>query len=178
MGDDCAQALRFAARRADVPIPELPKVAHGRNCREPFAEALHTAAFVIHRDQRRRIAQALTAAGLPCWVPGATLAQAPVLTALVAWLTLLRDGGDSTALLHALDAHLYGRRDQAGQGVRTTLTTGGPWTMERLHRECPPGLSEGQQRALSNATESGRGNALTVRSTRTGHPAARSRSAA
>ena len=99
--------------------------------------------------QRRRIAQALTAAGLPCRGPGATPARAPVLTALVAWLALLRDGGDSTALLHALDAHLSSRRDQAGQGLRTALTTGGPWTMERLHRECPPGLSEGQQRALA-----------------------------
>jgi len=67
----------------------------------------------------------------------------------MAWLALLRDGSDSAALLRAIAAPPRGRQRAAPRSLHAALAVTGPWTMERLARECPPGLSDGQTRALA-----------------------------
>src|SRR5206468_10600280 len=53
------------------------------------------------------------------------------------------------ALLRAIAAPPRGRQRAAPCSLRAALAVAGPWTMERLARECPPGLSDGQTRALA-----------------------------
>ena len=54
----CAPSRRASARGGgDIAVPQLAQRAHRRNGGEAFAKALHAAAFVIHGDQQRRIAE-------------------------------------------------------------------------------------------------------------------------
>jgi len=104
--------------------------------------------LVRTRRQRRYIAQVLTDAGVPCRVHAPTFAVAPDIATIMAWLALLRDGTDGDALIRAAALPAQGRQRAARDGLCAALRATGPWTMERLHRACPPGLAEEERRAL------------------------------
>jgi superfamily I DNA/RNA helicase len=111
--------------------------------------ARHVAILTRTRAQRDRLTQALRAAGLPTRSGATTFADKPTVSAIMAWLALVRDGSDSAALLRAIAAPPRGRQRAAPRSLHAALAVGGPWTMERLARECPLGLSNGQTRALA-----------------------------
>jgi len=105
--------------------------------------------LVRTRAQRARLATALRDAGLANVRAGSpTLGQRPAVSAIMAWLTVLRDPDDGAALLRALNAPPRGLQRTAPRSLRLALATTGPWTMERLRAEVPPGLSDWQQREL------------------------------
>lgn len=120
---------------------------HATGALHDWADA---AVLVRTHAQRRRLAHSLAVAGLPCRAHIPTLDRVPAVAALIAWLALLRDSADSTALVRALDATHGHQRDTTSQGLVSVLATDGPWTMERLHRACPPGLTDGQRRDLAH----------------------------
>lgn len=102
------------------------------------------------RAQRDRLARYLAAAeGIPARTTAASLATTPVVASVMAWLALLRDGSDERALLRAVEAPPRGGQGSHGRAtLRAALSRGGPWSMARLGRECPPGLTEWQRRDL------------------------------
>jgi len=106
--------------------------------------------LVRTRRQRRCIAQALTAAGIPCRVQAPALATTPTIATVLAWLALLRDGRDGDALVRAVALPARGRQRAARDGLCAALHATGPWTMDRLRRACPPGLAEDERRALGH----------------------------
>lgn len=98
------------------------------------------------RAQGARLAVALRHAGLPAvWAADLTRSPHPAVSAVLAWLTLLRDPDDAAALLGALEA-LPGARHHRW---RATLTPTGPWSLPRLRQEQPAALSDRQRRALA-----------------------------
>lgn len=105
--------------------------------------------LVRTRLQRQRIIGALTVAGIPCRTHTPSLAEAPVVTAIMAWLTLLCDSDDNIAVLHAISTISIERGDEGPCSLRSVLRASGPWTMERLRHECPPGLEDRQKRDLA-----------------------------
>lgn len=102
------------------------------------------------RAQRDQLAQYLTSAqGIPARTTAPPLSDRPAVAAVMAWLALLRDGADEHALLRVLDAPPRGGRGRGGRSaVRAALSRSGPWSMERLAREFPQGLTEWQRRDL------------------------------
>ncbi len=58
-----ARGVGKMARTLRMLVPYLSQCAHWRQQREALAEALHTAAFVIDRDQQRRVAQGVDVGG-------------------------------------------------------------------------------------------------------------------
>ncbi len=106
--------------------------------------------LVRTRRQRRCIAQALTVAGIPCRVQAPALATTPTIATVLVWLALLRDGSDGDALVRAVASPARGRQRAASDGLCATLRATGPWTMDRLRRACPPGLTEDERRALGH----------------------------
>lgn len=119
---------------------------------------LHTSQSITHwadavvlvrtRRQRRCIAQALTVAGIPCRVQAPALTATPTIATVLAWLALLRDGSDGDALVRAVALPARGQQAAANDGLCAALRATGPWTMDRLRRACPPGLTEDERRAL------------------------------
>ena len=53
-GQHITGLLRQMARALRMRVPDLAELAHRGDLREAFAETLHPAALVIHRDQQRR----------------------------------------------------------------------------------------------------------------------------
>ena len=104
--------------------------------------------LVRTRRQRVRLAEALRQAALPVRAEMQALATRPAIGALMAWLTLLHDPNDAAALLRALDTPPRGRQHTPPRSLRLALAGTGPWTMDRLRREAPPGLSDWQRREL------------------------------
>jgi len=104
--------------------------------------------LVRTRQQRSHLAAALRAAGLAARVGGQTLAVRPAVGTLMTWLTLLRDPDDGAALLRALDAPPRGTQRTPPRSLRAALAMSGPWTINRLRRALPPGLSDWHQREL------------------------------
>jgi DNA helicase-2/ATP-dependent DNA helicase PcrA len=119
---------------------------HARGLLDAWTDAV---VLVRTRTQRTRLADALRDAGLPVRAGTQALAGRPAIGALLAWLSLLRDPDDSTALLRVLDAPLRGRQHTPPRSLRLALAPTGPWTMDRLRRELPPGLSDRQRRELA-----------------------------
>ncbi len=106
--------------------------------------------LVRTRRQRRGVAHALTVAGIPSRVQAPTVAVAPTIATVMAWLALLRDGGDSDALVRAVALPAHGRQRAAVEGLRAALRATGPWTMDHLRRACPLGLADEERRALGH----------------------------
>lgn len=104
--------------------------------------------LVRTRRQRTRVAEALRHAGLPVRTGVPVLAGRPAIGVLLAWLTLLRNPDDSTALLRALDAPPRGLQRTSPRSLRHALAPTGPWTLDRLRREAPPDLSDWQRHEL------------------------------
>ncbi len=117
----------------------------GRGLLDAWTDAV---VLVRTRRQRARLTEALRRAGLPVRAGTQALAGRPASVALMAWLTLLRDPDDGDALLRALDAPPRGTQRTPPRSLRLALTHTSPWTMRRLHRERPEGLSDWQQREL------------------------------
>ncbi len=155
-------AITGTAQQPDGPVP-LVHIARTRTDEAAWIAAYLTdlrargqldhwgeaVVLVRTRSQRARLATALRAAGLANVRAGrSTLGQCPAVAAIMAWLTLLRDPDDDAALLHALDAPPRGRQRMAPRSLPLALAASGPWTMERLRTELPPGLSDWQQREL------------------------------
>jgi len=149
--------------RRDGPLPALHVARSATDEREWLArelQALRTSrmigrwagavVLVRTRRQRRCIAQALTAAGIPCRVQAPALATTPTIATVLAWLALLRDGRDGDALVRAVALPARGRQRVARDGLCAALHATGPWTMDRLRRACPPGLAEDERRALGH----------------------------
>lgn len=105
--------------------------------------------LVRTRKQRARMAAALRSSSLVnVRVGGHTRGRRPAIVAIMAWLTLLREPDDGTALLMALDAPPRGTQRTMPRSLRAALAVSGPWTIRRLGRELPSGLSDWQKREL------------------------------
>lgn len=102
------------------------------------------------RARRDRVAHYLaTTHGIPACASAPTLGARPAVVSVLAWLTLLRDGGNEQALLRALNAPPRGdQRHDSRSTLPAALSHGGPWSMERLDREFPHGLTVRQRREL------------------------------
>jgi len=154
-------AIIGLCQRSDGPLP-LVHVARTRADEATWIAAyLHdlrerelldawTDAVVLVRTRRQRtwLAAALRRAGLPVRRGTQALAERPAIVALMAWLTLLRDPDDGDVLLRALDAPPRGTQRTPPRSLRLALAHAGPWTMDHLCREAPPGLSDWQRREL------------------------------
>jgi len=139
--------VHVARTRADEAawIAAYLRDLHGRGLLDAWTDAV---VLVRTRRQRARLVAALRRAGLPVVAGTQALAARPAIGALMAWLTLLRDPDDAAALLRALDAPPRGTQRTPPRSLRLALAHSGPWTMDRLRREPPPGLSEWQRREL------------------------------
>jgi DNA helicase-2/ATP-dependent DNA helicase PcrA len=145
---DGPRPVLHIARSAEAEADWIARVVHTLVGKGELTCWRDAAVLARTRVQRDRLARSLRAAGVPCHVRAATFIQKPAVAAIMAWLALLRDGNDSGALLRAIEAPPRGYLREPPHGLRDALAATGPWTMERLHRACPPGLSNGQQRAL------------------------------
>jgi len=139
--------VHVARTRADEAawIAAYLRDLHARGLLDHWGEAV---VLVRTRRQRARLVAALRAAGLAVHPGNRSLVQRPMVAALMAWLTLLHDPADSGAVLGALDAPPRGTQRTPPRSLRLALAHAGPWTMDRLCREAPPGLSDWQRREL------------------------------
>jgi len=138
--------VHVARTRADEAtwIAAYLRDLHARGLLDHWGEAV---VLVRTRRQRTRLVAALRAAGLAVHSGDRRLVQRPIVSALMAWLTLLHDPEDSGAVLGALDAPPRGTQ-RTPRSLRLALAHFGPWTMDHLCREEPLGLSDWQRREL------------------------------